>query len=251
MKHLLFPCPDVPRPLPFYLAAEEYLARNFHDGFFFIWQTDPAVIFGRNQHMETEVNLPFCRQEGIGVFRRKSGGGCVYADRGNLMVSAVTGGNDRMFVFSSFISLLALSLRKLGFDAWPSGRNDITVSGRKVSGSAFYSTGSRNIIHATLLYDSDLDRMQMAITPPESKLRAKGIASVRQRVANLSDFGRADQDTVRAELVGSFCDGETQLSPEDVRRIENIVASYLDADFIERGKIPHNHHGNTEENLFV
>ena len=74
---------------------------------------------------------------------------------------------------------------------------------------------------------------------------------MRQRVANLSDFGRVDQDTVRAELVGSFCDGETEFSPEDVRRIENIMASYLDADFIERGKLPHNHHGNTEENLFV
>ena len=104
---------------------------------------------------------------------------------------------------------LALALRRQGFDAWPSGRNDILVSGRKVSGSAFYSIGSRNIIHATLLCDVNLDMMQNAVTPPPEKLRKKGIASVRQRVENLSAFSPTDIAVIRESLAGFFCDGES------------------------------------------
>lgn len=232
MKNILFPSHQTDRPLAFYLAAEEYLARNSDEDCLLLWQVGPTVIFGRNQNMEAEVNEPFCRQRGISVFRRKSGGGCVYADMGNLMISVVTGGNDKSFLFDRFISSLALFLRKQGFDAWPSGRNDILVGGRKVSGSAFYSTGYRNIIHATLLCDEDLDTMQMAITPSEEKLRLKGIASVRQRVANLSEFGIADIGALRSALVEFFCDGEKVLEVSDIVRIESLMAAYQDGNFI-------------------
>lgn len=232
MKNIVFPFSGQCRPLAFYLAAEEYLARNFSGDYLLLWQTDPAVIFGRNQDMEAEVNLPYCREHGIGIFRRKSGGGCVYADRGNLMISAVSGGNDKAWLFSRFISLLALFLRQQGFDAWPSGRNDIMISGRKVSGSAFYSTGFRNVMHASLLCHEDLDIMQKAITPSPEKLRSKGIASVRQRVANLSEFSDIDIGALRSELVKFFCDGEKILPEGDISMIESVMASYLDPRFI-------------------
>ena len=121
-------------------------------------------------------------------------------------------------------------LRKRGFDAWPSGRNDILVGGRKVYGSAFYSTGYRNVIHATLLCHEDIDTMQMALTPSGEKLRSKGISSVRQRVANLSEFGEADIGALRAALTEFFCDGETVLEEDDIVRIES--PAYLDGNFI-------------------
>ena len=130
MLNIRFPVPVEDRPLVFFLAAEEYLARNSDEDCFLLWQVGPTVIFGRNQVMEAEVNMPFCREHGIRMFRRKSGGGCVYADKGNLMISAVSSGNDKPFIFEKFISALALALRRQGFDAWPSGRNDILVSGR-------------------------------------------------------------------------------------------------------------------------
>lgn len=232
MKRIVLPSPDADRPLAFYLAAEEYLARNSSEDCLLLWQVGPTVIFGRNQNIEAEVNLPFCRENGIAVFRRKSGGGCVYADRGNLMISVMTGGYDKAWLFDKFISSLALFLRQQGFDAWPSGRNDILVGGRKVSGSAFYSTGCRNIIHATLLCNENLDIMQKAITPSEAKLRSKGIASVRQRVANLSEFGKADIGVLRSGLERFFCDGEKILEETDIVRIESLMAAYLDMNFI-------------------
>ena len=239
MLNIRFPVHVEDRPLVFFLAAEEYLARNSDEDCFLLWQVGPTVIFGRNQVMEAEVNVPFCKEHGIRMFRRKSGGGCVYADRGNLMISAVSSGNDKPFIFEKFISALALALRRQGFDAWPSGRNDILVSGRKVSGSAFYSIGSRNIIHATLLCDVNLDMMQNAVTPPPEKLRKKGIASVRQRVENLSAFSPADIAVIRESLAGFFCDGERLLSDTDIGNIERIAESYMDENFILYGKISH------------
>ena len=224
------------RPLAFYLAAEEYLARNFREDFLMVWRVGPTVIFGRNQDMEAEVNVRYCREAGVQMFRRRSGGGCVYADEGNIMVSSITGGYDKAFIFSRFISSLALFLRTRGFDARPSGRNDICIQGRKVSGSAFYSAGWRNVIHATLLCNSDIGRMQMAITPSEEKLGAKGIASVRQRVANLSEFGKADTEALEEGLVRFFCDGNMELGEEDVERINAIMEGYLDDGFIHKGR---------------
>lgn len=232
MVRILFPDPADGKPLVFFLAAEEFLARHSAEDCLLLWRVPPTVIVGRNQDMESEADISFCRDNGISIYRRKSGGGCVYADSGNLMVSAVVGGTDRMFVFSRFISQLALCLRKAGFDAWPSGRNDITVDGRKVSGSAFYSTGFRNIIHATLLCNVDLDMMQHALTPPPGKLSSKGISSVRQRVANLSESGDADMGRIAGMLSGMFCSGERTLTAGDMEQIGRLMESYLDPAFI-------------------
>ena len=146
MKRIVLPSPDADRPLAFYLAAEEYLARNSSEDCLLLWQVGPTVIFGRNQNIEAEVNLPFCRENGIAVFRRKSGGGCVYADRGNLMISVMTGGYDKAWLFDKFISSLALFLRQQGFDAWPSGRNDIH-SGRFQKEYSIYEKALSSVFH--------------------------------------------------------------------------------------------------------
>lgn len=93
MKNVIIPS-GPQRSLAFYLAMEEYMAREFSDDVFFTWRVPPTVIIGRNQVLENEVNLPFCRSKGIKVFRRRSGGGCVYADYGNIMLSYVSGRTD-------------------------------------------------------------------------------------------------------------------------------------------------------------
>ena len=176
------------RSLVFYLAMEEYLARYTEDEAFFVWQVPPTVIIGRNQVMAAEVNLPYCRANGIRVFRRKSGGGCVYSDRGNLMVSCVMSGKDVPFLFENYIRRLALCLRRAGLEAEVSGRNDILVSGKKVSGNAFFSIHGRNVMHGTLLFDCNPEQLENALTPSGTKLQSKGVSSVRQRVGCLRQF---------------------------------------------------------------
>ena len=238
--------------LVWYLAMEEYVAGNLsrlapargegeHEAFF-LWQVSPTVIFGRNQVLEAEVNTGYCRENGISLFRRKSGGGCVYADMGNLMISYICDGSPA-FTFERYLQKLALGLRLLGLDASRSGRNDVLVGGRKVSGNALFKTPSSVIIHGTLLYDVDLDVMQYAITPSASKIQSKGIASVRQRVTNLKGELEAagksmSFESLRDYLTGFFKGGggsEIILSPEDIAAIDGIEKSYLEPSFINGG----------------
>lgn len=180
-------------PLAFYLEEEQRLAAKFgtlpadvqEAGLFFVWQSPPTVICGRNQIVEQEVNLSYCRERGIAVVQRRSGGGCVYSDRGNGMVSMIVRPGPVEEVFPRQMERIALFLRSLALPAEVSGRNDILVDGRKVSGNAYCKTPHADIVHGTLLFDVDLDAMQLAITPSAAKLDRHGVASVRARVANL------------------------------------------------------------------
>lgn len=232
MKHIVLP-DGTQRRLVFYLAMEEYLAKQTDkDTCFFIWQVPPTVIFGRNQVMEAEVNLPYCKEHNIAVFRRKSGGGCVYADRGNLMLSCITPGENAAFLFDRYLRHLALLLLKIGVEAEVSGRNDILIDGRKVSGNAFYQLPGKSIIHGTLLFDTDFTRLQKAITPSATKLESKGISSARQRVTNLAEHTDMDVEAFKSYLIEQFCDCHETLTPEAVLRIEEIERTYLTDNFL-------------------
>ncbi len=209
------------RSLAFYLAMEEFVAKNVEGEAFFVWRVAPTVIIGRNQELEAEVNLEYCREHNVEVVRRRSGGGCVYSDKGNIMVSYISSRGDVPAVFDRFLSEMTAFLNSLGVKAERSGRNDILVEGRKVSGNAFQQLPGRSIVHGTLLYDTDLDALEMAIRPPVEKLERHGVASVRQRVRNLKGMLDMTIEEVESRLVEWFCEGEMVLGDEAVREIQN------------------------------
>lgn len=234
MKYLQLPQTDT-RILPFYLAMEEYAARIIGcDDIFFMWQVNPTVIFGRNQLIANEVNLPYCREHGIATYRRKSGGGCVFADMSNIMMSYITCSDNVEHTFSRYTSAMVKVLKKLGFNATDNGRNDILIDGRKVSGNAFYHLPGRSIVHGTMLFDTDMAHMQGAITPSEQKLSSKGVKSVRSRITTLSEHlkGRMDIEQFKAYVKSEMCDGEIALTEPDIAQIEQIMQSYLTPEFI-------------------
>lgn len=228
--------------LPFFLAMEEYLARESDGECFFMWQVAPTVIFGRNQHIESEVNLGFCRCHGIQVYRRKSGGGCVYADRNNIMFSYVATSGSVACTFGGFTGKVAGMLRCLGLDASATGRNDILIGDRKVSGYAFYNinltakdTGrpvSRAIVHGTMLYDADLDTMSQALTPSAVKLDAKGVASVRQHVTTVREHCGIGLDAFKEFACTALCDSSIRLQDSDIRSIRGLEQAYYSHDWI-------------------
>lgn len=222
------------RQLSFYLAMEEYIARYLEaDDYFFMWQVEPSVIFGRNQVAENEVNFGYCREHGIQVYRRKSGGGCVYADQDNVMMSFVTPSEDVALTFNRFIGMLLLVLRKLGIEATSTTHNDVMIGGRKVSGTAFYHLPGRSIVHATMLYDTNMEYMLNAITPGPEKLEAKGIKSVRQRITLLKDYIPQTLEEFKAFVRATLCEGERVLTAEDVSGIEKLEQTYLREDFVK------------------
>lgn len=172
------------------LAFEEYVLRNRGEGdYLLLWQNDPSVIIGQNQNPYEEVNCPLAAEKGIPVVRRSTGGGAVYHDLGNLNYSFVTDAGDvGKMTFEHFGRRLIAALATMGVDAELSGRNDILVSGRKVSGTAQRLHGSRILHHGTLLFETDGATMSALLTPDAGKYSSKSSKSVRSRVGQLKDF---------------------------------------------------------------
>ena len=233
MLHLI---PPTNRRLVWYLAMEEYFAKQVQEDIFFTWVVSPTVIFGRHQVMEAEVNMDFCRANGIAMYRRKSGGGCVYADEGNLMMSLISPSTHSEVVFQSFLDCVSNVLRACGFAAVKSEHNDIMVEGYKVSGNACYALPTGTIVHGTLLVQVDFEMLQQTITPSVEKLLKHGVKSVRQRVANLSQYAAFDHirtlEACSAHLINALCTHARELSQEEISAIDQIEQSYLDPQFI-------------------
>lgn len=232
MKYIALPDNKV-RRLSFYLSMEEYVARYLdEEEAFFMWQVNPTVIFGRNQLMENEVNLEYVRKHGIETYRRKSGGGCVYADFSNIMFSYIAKDYNVSLTFNKYLQKVSDVLQQLGVNAIPSGRNDITIDDKKVSGNAFYHAAGKSIVHGTMLFDTDLERMVMSITPNNEKLISKGVESVRKRVTNLSEYLDINIEEFKDFVRTHLCDSEYTLAPEEVEIIEEIEKEYLTDEFI-------------------
>ncbi|MBQ2130466.1 MAG: lipoyltransferase, partial [Prevotella sp.] len=213
---------------------EEYVARhlNHDDDCFFIWQVNPSVIFGRNQLIDKEVNIDYCKKHHIEMYRRKSGGGCVYADMSNVMFSYITRDENVNFTFNRYINLLVLVLFKMGIDAKANGRNDILIDGKKVSGNAFYHIPGHSIVHGTMLYDTNMENMVGSISPNNEKLISKGVESVRQRVALLKDYTNLSLDEFKAFAVQQLCNETQALTEQDIMEIEDLEKEYLTHEFI-------------------
>ena len=232
--------------LVWYLAAEEYFASKLQalypnftdhfDGVLFTWIVPPTVIFGRHQVMQNEVNVAFCQTNNIAMFRRKSGGGCVYADEGNLMISYISPSSHSEQVFQSYLDRMSDTLSHLGYDAVKSTHNDIMVGEYKVSGNACFAMPYATIVHGTMLYNVNFEVLQQAITPSQEKLAKHGVQSVRQRVMNLRDFANTldlPSTQALAEKIEALWCNHTYMPTEfDIQEIDKIEQEYLDPNFI-------------------
>ena len=239
MKYILLPKPDTIHQLPFYFAVEEYVARHYtNDDYFMGWRVNPTVMLGRNQLIDNEVNTDYCKEHKIDIFRRKSGGGCIYADKGCIQFSYISRAVNANEAFAQYMHRMVELLRGLNINAQLSGRNDILIDDTKVSGCAFYQLSNRSILHNSLLFDTQLDHLSNALTPAKEKLQSKGVASVRQRVTNVATYTQLDilafMDYVRQEMCGKEV---IELTEEDMKGIAEIEKELSSDDFVY-GKNP-------------
>ena len=174
----------------FNLAMEEHLLLHHREGdILMFWRNDDTVVVGCNQNTEAEINRRYVEEHGVTVVRRTTGGGAVYHDLGNLNYSLITDfSNDGEESLARFLEPMAAALRALGLPAEVSGRNDITVAGKKVSGNAQRIHEGRILHHGTLLFECDPEKVAGALQVDETKLRAKGIHSVHSRVGDIHSF---------------------------------------------------------------
>ena len=221
-----------PSTNPYYnMAFDEYCLESLpiDEPVFFLWQNRPAVIVGFNQEVNTEVNLDYLKENGIDLVRRVTGGGAVYHDLENLNYTIVGRSEDLERDYPEYAALMMKALQALGVPATLSGRNDILVEGKKVSGFAKRVCKNRLMVHGTLMYNVDVDILTHVLNPSTTKLQSKGIASVRSRVTNLCNYLpelsdiHAFKNRLEVILSNNYSDAEYKLSEADLAHIQQLT----------------------------
>ncbi len=188
----------------FNIASEEYLLKHTDGFYIYLWRNAPAVIIGNNQNTLLEVNLGFANQKGVKVVRRLTGGGAVYHDLNNVCYTVIAPFNAEQNNYIAFTKPVIEFLNSLGVNAEFSGRNDICVDGKKISGNAQVVYKDRIMHHGTLLFDTDLSVLDGVLIPNKLKTQSKGIKSNRARVTNIRKH--LPQDITCEQFYNRLCE---------------------------------------------
>ncbi|BBI35454.1 lipoate--protein ligase [Cohnella abietis] len=198
------------------LALEEYILRSLPDtdDYLLFYINEPSIIIGKNQNTVEEINAEYVEENGIHVVRRLSGGGAVYHDHGNLNFSFIMKDDGQSFHnFKKFTQPVVQALRELGVEAELTGRNDLQVGERKISGNAQFSTRGKMFSHGTLLFDSEIENVVSALKANAEKYVSKATKSIRSRVANISEFLDEPMtvEQFKQSLLTSLFEGEKEI----------------------------------------
>ena len=215
----------------FNLALEEYIFERFDRSqeYFILWQNANTIVVGKYQNTAEEINQEFVDKNQIKVVRRLSGGGAVYHDDGNLNFTYIVDQKDRdLFNFEAFTEPVIKTLSKFGLEAEFTGRNDILLAGKKISGSSQYIKKSRILNHGCIMLDSNVANVAEALKPKDAKFESKSVKSVRSRVttinANLPQ--PISMETFKKELIDHIRHREGvqeyTLTDDDYKAIEKL-----------------------------
>lgn len=226
---------------PYFFAVEEFFLKKSDEkqDLFFTWTLDSCVVVGRHQLIDSEVNRAYMQDHQFPIWRRPSGGGTVFADRGCIMFSFITTHQNNQYVFDHYLNRVVAAFKGLGLSVTFTGRNDLLCDGYKISGSSFYRYKDRVVLHGTILFDVDIDHLVRAITPSDEKLISKGIASVRQRVMNIHDRISLTKDELVDHLSETMCQETYYLSLEERKEIDQLARKYAMPEWIYEKNPPY------------
>ena len=214
----------------FYLALEKHLLNSpewRNEDLFFIWDIYPAMVCGKHQLIEAEVNMEYVEKIGVPIYRRHSGGGTIFADEGCFMFTFIKREGKRDDVFRNCLSAVVKAFAEIDLETELSGRNDLIFRGKKFSGNAYYRNDNGSILHGTLLYKTDIEQLVRTITPDNEKLISKGIESVRQRVINVGDYMTLGREELMRHLENSIANERVAFDEVEWRVVKEIEPEYL------------------------
>lgn len=232
--------PDMPAwdsaDAKFNFALEKYAMEELDiaESYFLFWRTTPTLMIGRYQNTLAEINMPYAREHNINIVRRVTGGGAIYTDPNGWQFSfIVRQPGERRIEFASFTKPILDALHSLGvLGAQHTGRNDLTIDGKKFSGNAQYVRRDVLLHHGSLLFDTDLEALVRALSVDDEKIVSKGIQSVRQRVTNIADYLPVKMTSLEfRDVMLSYLLRDMQtytLTERDIRRIAEIREAQFD-----------------------
>ena len=218
------------------LAVETYLTDHQEEGVvtMYLWKNERTVVIGLNQNPFSECDVKRLNEEGGHLMRRRTGGGAVYHDLGNLNFSFIADKND--YDVRKQQSVIQEALKSFGLEAEISGRNDLLCQGRKFSGNAFFNGTDNNLHHGTILIKTDGEMMQRYLTVNKAKLQKHGVKSVASRVVNLSELADVTSENIVEPLIQAFekvygmkaicVDFETLADLDEVKETVSRISSH-------------------------
>lgn len=169
-----------------------------------LWKNKNTIVIGKNQCLYSEVDQVLAMTNNTKIVRRISGGGAVYHDDGNICFTFIKRNQKKSFNFKSSLLDIVDFLNSVNIDATFSGRNDIIFDNKKISGNAVYFYKNDYMIHGTLLFDVDIEKMMNLLTVDKSKLTSKGIESVKSRVINIKEIFHEDITDFENKIINFF-----------------------------------------------
>ena len=191
----------------FNLATEDWIFNTLNPDShtLFLWRNSETVVIGRSQNPWVECKIDKMKADDVFLARRQSGGGAVFHDLGNTNFTFLSPKDD--YDQDANFTIIINALKKLCIEADLSGRNDMQVGDKKISGSAFKHAADRSFHHGTLLVNANMQKLGDYLNPHPLKLKAKGIKSVRSRVANLVEFNESiNHETLSEAIIEAFCE---------------------------------------------
>jgi lipoate-protein ligase A len=222
----------------FNLAAEEYLLKELdcsENDYAYIYINNPAVVVGRNQNIYEEVDLKYCKSENIDICRRISGGGTVYHDLGNINIAFFSSSQmNKVNSYSYFMQYLFEFLKLKGLDAYLNERNSIYIGDKKIGGNAQFTNKNNILSHCTLLFKSDLEKLEKSIGSPFNKIESKASKSVRSSVINISELINVNSINKFINELSIFFQGNNRyrvvkLNEQSIKIINDIYISKFES----------------------
>jgi lipoate-protein ligase A len=207
----------------FNLATEDWIFNTLdpESHTLFLWRNSETVVIGRSQNPWVECKIDKMEADDVFLARRQSGGGAVFHDLGNTNFTFLSPKAD--YDQDANFTIIVNALKKLGIDAEQSGRNDMQVGDKKISGSAFKHASDRSFHHGTLLVNANMQKLGDYLNPHPLKLQAKGIKSVRSRVANLVEFNEdINHETLSDAIIEAFCEYYQDTDYDDTTPVEEL-----------------------------
>lgn len=214
----------------FNLACEEYILKEFNEECFMLWRNSPCIVVGKNQNTLSEINKDYVNKNNITVVRRLSGGGAVFHDLGNINFTFISNQKESFNNFKRFTVPIIGALKQLDINAEFSGRNDLTIDGKKFSGNAQYCYKNRVLHHGTLLFSANVKDISQSLNVKEKKFEGKAVKSVKSRITNISSHLKSPMEVEEfIEFLMDYVVNSDEksklytLTAEDIKNINKLV----------------------------